>query len=90
MSSLLAASTNKTFARSTIGIKVKHAIAALTKNIPQKTIFPFLDCSGNGFGTFFTSVLKKFKDKKLLVSGINITKDTIILSNVNNSLYCHI
>ena len=53
------ASTNRTFAISTIGINVKHAIDALNTNIDQKTNFPCVDCLGNAIGNGLTISLKK-------------------------------
>ena len=44
------ASTNRTFAISTIGINDKHAIDALITKTDQKTSFPCFDCFGKGAG----------------------------------------
>ena len=56
----------------------------------QKTTFPFLDCIGKASGIGITRVLKKLILNNALESGINITREIIILINVKNSLNCQI
>ena len=90
VSSLFAASTNKIFAKSTIGINETHAIVALIKKIIQKTVLPLADCLGKGSGTGFTIELKNLNLRNSLVKGININKETIIFIKVKSSLNCQI
>ena len=62
---LLAASSKKIFATSTIGIKLIHAIAALKKKTDQNISFPFLDCFGSGSGILFLIDLEKILPMEL-------------------------
>ena len=90
VSSLFAASTNKIFAKSTIGINETHAIVALIKKIIQKTVLPFVDYLGKGSGTGFINDLKKLNLRMDFVKGIIISKETTIFIKVKNSLSCQI
>ena len=55
----MAASGKSVFATSTRGIKVTHAIPALTKKIDQNIVFPALFWTGKASGIGLISVLKK-------------------------------
>ena len=86
----MAASVKRVFAKSTIGIKDIHAMAALTTKIVQKTSFPSRVCFGSADGIGFISVLKKVVFKKNLVKGTNIIRVITMFNRVKNSLSCQI
>ena len=87
---LFAASSNKTFATSTIGINVTQAIRALIKKILQKIIFPSLLGVFKGAGMFLLIDEKKLKLKRSLVSGISIINAKTIFIRVKISFQCQI
>ena len=87
---LLAASANKIFAISTIGMKVTQAIKALIKKIDQKIIFPFLFGTFKGAGTSFLMDEKNLSPKNNLAIGMSIINAKTIFMRVNISFQCQI
>ena len=87
---LLAASSKKIFATSTIGIKLIQATAALKKKTDQNINLPFLLCLGSGSGTSLFIDLNISKFKKSFAIGISITSAKTILINVSSSFQCQI
>ena len=87
---LLAASSNKIFATSTIGIKVIQAIRALIKKIDQNIIFPLPFGTFKGAGISFSIDEKNLKPKNNLAIGMSIINAKTMFMRVNISFQCQI